>query len=113
MGSRSTSLVDGAAALHTPERALRAFKKPKRTGSVIGMAVDVDLGVVAFDLDRELQGAVAVPKWPFYAITHLDTPEDHVELKRPPLGAAPPQTLAALTGQLIDPTDGQLKYHWS
>jgi len=96
------SIHDGKGALHVQRRAVIEFEKPcGEGGDVIGMVVDVDNGALAFDLNGRCQGACAVPQQPLYVLTHLDTPSDHVELRKPSLGDAPPASLEALKGPLL------------
>jgi hypothetical protein len=100
------SIVDGLGALHAGGRAVKKFKKLQPQGDVIGMLVDLDVGAVAFDLNGELQGACAVPKEPLWVLTALDTKRDRVELEKPSLADAPPANLDALTGALLDVSQG-------
>lgn len=75
---------------------------------VINMLVDADKRIVGFALDGKLQGACQIPgKEPLYVMTHMDTPRDHVELKKPLLEDAPKDVLASLTGALIDIEKGE------
>lgn len=106
MNVNYSSIVDGLGALHAEGRAVKEFKKLQRQGDVIGMLVDMDVGAVAFDLNGELQGACAVPRQPLWVLTHLDTPRDRVELEKPSLADAPPANLDALTGALLDVSQG-------
>jgi len=106
MGQAFSSIVDGLGALHAQGRAVKEFKKLQPRGDIIGMLVDLDVGAVAFDLNGELQGACAVPKEPLWVLTHLDTKRDRVELEKPSLVDAPPANLDALTGALLDVSQG-------
>lgn len=44
---------------------------------------------------------------PLYVLTHVDTPADHVELRKPMLEDAPQEVLASLTGALLDIEKGE------
>ena len=56
------------------------------------MLVDSDKRILAFALDGRLQGACPVPgARPLYVLTHVDTPADHVELRKPMLEAPRPK----------------------
>lgn len=77
-----------------------------KDGDVIGMLLDVDVGGVAFSVNGVVQGGCAVPKAPLFVTTCLDEQGDHVELRKPPLSAAPPGAREALAaaaqeGQLM------------
>lgn len=88
---------------------LKEFQYVTRSGSVIGMLVDCDMGAVAFDLNGTIQGACEIPKnTPLWVLTHLDTPRDHVELQKPCLQDAPPTNFEALKGALLDISQGTL-----
>jgi len=66
-------------------------------GDVIGMAIDVDAYKIAFAVNGELEFVTDVPRpGPIYCMTCVDTPEDHVELRKPPLSEAPPQLINGL-----------------
>lgn len=106
MGSRSGSIRDGKGALHAKGKAVKEFVKLKKNGDIIGMLVDLDRGAVAFSLNGDLQGACEVPKQPLWVITHVDTPSDVVELRKPCLDDAPPANIEALQGALIDISQG-------
>ena len=55
------------------------------------MLVDGDKRILAFALDGRLQGACQVPgAKPLYVLTHVDTPADHVELRKPMLEETAP-----------------------
>jgi len=106
------SIHNGLGALHACGHAVAEFAKACTPGNVIGMLVDVDRRVVAFDLDGKLQGACRVPGVePLYVITQMDTPRDRVELRKPSLEDAPPANLEALSGALLDAEGGE-KLHW-
>eukprot|EP00439_Symbiodinium_sp_Y106_P076381 s224_g15.t1 len=61
-------------------KAVVEFEKACTPGNVIGMLVDVDKRLLAFALDGRLQGACKLAGGePLYVMTHVDTPEDHVE----------------------------------
>jgi len=108
MRSGSGTIVDGKGCLHAEGKAVKEFKKLKPEGDVIGMLVDLDKGAIAFDLNGELQGACAIPKdTPMWVITHVDTRNDKVELRKPCLMDAPPANLDALKGALLDISSGQ------
>jgi len=112
---RSTgSIMDGKGALHAERRAVVEFEKPRPSGDVIGMLIDFDIGAVAFDLNGRLQGACSVPTGqPLYVLTHVDTPRDDVELRKPSLEDAPPENLESLTKSLIDISSGKrLRLPW-
>lgn len=107
MRSGSGSIVDGKGCLHAEGKAVKEFKKLKCEGDIIGMLVDLDAGAIAFDLNGELQGACAIPKdTPMWVLTHVDTPKDKVELRKPCLMDAPPANLEALKGALLDISSG-------
>ena len=102
------TIHNGLGALHACGKGVKEFRKACTPGNVIGMLVDVDKRSVAFALDGELQGACAVPgKEPLYVITHMDTPSDHVELRKPCLHDAPPANFEALAGALLDVEQGE------
>jgi len=102
------SIRDGQAALHAEGRAVVAFEKPKSSGDVIGMLVDMETGAIAFDLNGRLQGACAIPlDCPMWVLTHMDTESDHVQLRKPSWEDAPQANLDALSGALIDLSKGQ------
>jgi len=108
MRSHYDSLKDGKGALHAEGRAVVEFAKPQPSGDVIGMLVDLDAGAIAFDLNGELQGACAIPVGqPLWVITHVDTPRDDVELRKPSLVEAAPANLEALSGALLDISKGE------
>lgn len=55
------------------------------------MLVDGDKRILASALDGRLQGACQVPgAKPLYVLTHVDTPADHVELRKPMLEETAP-----------------------
>ncbi|CAE7467000.1 UVR8 [Symbiodinium pilosum] len=108
----SGSIHNGLGALHACSKAVVEFEKACDPGNVIGMLVDMDRRVVAFALDGRLQGACKVPgDEPLYVLTHMDTREDHVELRKPSLEEAPPANLEALSGALLDAEKGEA-VHW-
>lgn len=79
----------------------------KRSDNTIGMLVDCDMGAAAFDLNGKIQGACEIPKsTPLWVLTHLDTPQDHVELHKPSLQDAAPANFEALKGALLDVSQG-------
>merc|ERR1711865_1090064 len=79
----------------------------ERANSCIGMLVDCDTGAAAFDLNGKIQGACQIPKnTPLWVLTHVDTPSDHVELRKPSLQDAAPANLEALKGALLDMSHG-------
>eukprot|EP00438_Fugacium_kawagutii_P009871 Skav210662 [mRNA] locus=scaffold697:46418:49632:+ [translate_table: standard] len=112
-GSSSASISDGRGALHANGKAVLEFDKACTPGNVINMLVDADKRIVGFALDGKLQGACQIPgEEPLYVMTHMDTPRDHVELKKPMLEDAPKDVLASLTGALIDIEKGEkLRYY--
>merc|ERR1719253_1150094 len=108
MNSAYSCIRDGAGALHPEGKAVKEFKKVRPSGDVIGMLADLETGAVAFDLNGELQGACAIPlDRPLWVLTHLDEPDDKVELRKPCLADAPPANLEALKGALLDIAKGQ------
>lgn len=108
VGSSRGSLVDGKGALHANGKAVVQFEKPRPSGDVIGMLVDLEAGAIAFDLNGKLQGACAIPKHtPLWVLTVVDTSRDDVELRKPCLDEAPPENLQSLTGALLDISQGQ------
>jgi len=71
------------------------------------MLVDCEKGAVAFDLNGNIQGACEIPKkTPLWVLTHVDTPMDHVELRKPSLHDAAPANFEALKGALLDVSHG-------
>jgi hypothetical protein len=107
MGSNySSSIRDGNGALHAQGKAVVEFEKLNPSGDVIGMLVDLDLGAIAFDRNGKLQGACPIEKVPLWVVTHVDTNEDYVELRKPCLDDAPPDNLESLSGALLDITQG-------
>lgn len=81
------------------------------SGQVIGMLVDCEVGAVAFDLNGNIQGACEIPKHTaLWVLTHLDTPEDHVELRKALLDDAPPAHFEALKSALIDVSRGEVMH---
>jgi len=94
-------------ALEAQGRRLKKFEYVGRSNSIIGMLVDCDNGAVGFDLNGSIQGACEIPKnTPFWILTHLDTRNDHVELRKLSLEDAPPANLHALKGALLDVSEG-------
>merc|ERR1712187_745155 len=82
-GSGSSSLYDGQASLQINGRPCMKLKKLRRSGDVIGIFVDLDEGILAFDLNGDPQGGSCVPKnQALYVMTHLDTTSDWVELRK-------------------------------
>lgn len=80
----------------------------ERSGNVIGMLVDCDGGAVAFDVNGEIQGACEIPKnTPLWLLTHLDTRQDHVELRKPSIQDAPPTHFDDLKGALLLVSQGE------
>jgi len=106
MGRDSGSIRDGKGALHANGKAVKEFAKLMKEGDVIGMLADMEKGAVAFSLNGELQGACEIPKCPLWVLTHLDTRQDCVELRKPCLDDAPPANLEALQGALLDISKG-------
>jgi len=108
MRSTSGSIRDGKGALHAEGCAVKEFQKVRPSGDVIGMLADLKTGAIAFDLNGELQGACAIPTdTPLWVLTHLDTPKDKVELRKPCLAEAPPANLEALQGALLEISLGE------
>lgn len=99
-------------ALEALGRHLGKFEYVERSNSsVIGMLVNCDDGAVAFDLNGEIQGACEIPRnTPLWILTHVDTPRDHVELRKPSLQDAPPAHFEALKGALLDVRQGTLMH---
>jgi len=109
MGSSKGDIHDGKGALHAKGRAVKEFQKLRPSGDVIGLLADLEAGAVAFDLNGELQGACAIPtNTPLWLLTHLDRPEDKVELRKPCLADAPPANLESLKGALLDIASGSI-----
>eukprot|EP00927_Polykrikos_kofoidii_P065847 TRINITY_DN61565_c0_g1_i1.p1 TRINITY_DN61565_c0_g1~~TRINITY_DN61565_c0_g1_i1.p1 ORF type:complete len:267 (+),score=36.06 TRINITY_DN61565_c0_g1_i1:97-897(+) len=73
--------------------------RPK-DGDIIGMIVDVETGVVAFSLNGTVQGSLTVkkPGQPLYFFTTVDQPNDHMELRKPPLSDAPDDFMKTVQG---------------
>lgn len=67
------------------------------SGDIIGMALDCDNRVVAFSCNGEVQGTAKLPGGPLYLLTHVDTPKDHVELRKQSIEDAPPSLMEALS----------------
>jgi len=79
----------------------------ERSNNTIGMLVDCDTGAAAFDLNGKIQGACEIPKnTALWVLTHVDTPKDHVELRKPSLQDAAPANFEALKGALLDVSHG-------
>lgn len=68
------------------------------SGDVIGILLDLKVGGIAFDLNGTFQGVAkfSVPCEPLWILTHLDTPEDKVELKQRPPQSAPKESHHAI-----------------
>eukprot|EP00927_Polykrikos_kofoidii_P052784 TRINITY_DN4672_c0_g1_i1.p1 TRINITY_DN4672_c0_g1~~TRINITY_DN4672_c0_g1_i1.p1 ORF type:complete len:295 (+),score=39.28 TRINITY_DN4672_c0_g1_i1:87-971(+) len=82
-GQRLCSLEDGIASLHANRESPDTKFHAVVNGDVIGIAVDADVGAVAFSHNGVFQGACEVlEKKPLYLLTHLDQAGDHVELRR-------------------------------
>jgi len=108
MGARYSSIRDGLGALHAEGRAVAEFEKLKPRGDVIGMLVDLEKGAIAFELNGRLQGACAIPTGkPLWVFTHVDRPDDHVELVKLALPDAPQESIQALGGALLDVAKGE------
>eukprot|EP00971_Amphidinium_carterae_P297704 5914902-Amphidinium_carterae.1 len=60
MGTTRGTIVDGLGALHAKGKAVKAFKKLRESGDIIGMLVDMDRAAIAFSLNGELQGACPI-----------------------------------------------------
>eukprot|EP00438_Fugacium_kawagutii_P025809 Skav200487 [mRNA] locus=scaffold450:178323:179174:+ [translate_table: standard] len=102
------TIRDGKGALHANGKAVLEFEKACTAGNVINMLVDGDKRIVAFALDGRVQGACRIPgDKPLYVLTQMDTPQDHVELRKPMLEDAPKEVLASLNGALIDIEKGE------
>lgn len=113
INSSGGTITDGKGALQAQGIAVKEFDKLRQSGDIIGMLVDLESGALAFDLNGKLQGACAIPRQPMYILTHVDTPRDHVELRKPSLADAPPANLEALTGALLDISRGQKLRPWA
>jgi len=86
---------------------LKECKFAERSNSIIGMLVDCGEGAVAFDLNGEIQGACKIEmNTRLWVLTHVDTKNDHVELRKPSLQDAPPSNFDALKGALLDVSQG-------
>merc|ERR1719215_255425 len=108
MGTRSSSIRDGQGALHAEGRAVKEFKKLQQSGDVIGMLVDLDKGAIAFELNGQLQGACPIPTGkPLWVLTHVDRPQDHVDLVKLALQDAPQESIQALSGALLEVRKGE------
>uniref|UniRef100_A0A7S1F2S2 B30.2/SPRY domain-containing protein n=1 Tax=Noctiluca scintillans TaxID=2966 RepID=A0A7S1F2S2_NOCSC len=71
--------------------------RPVTDGDVIGMALDMDSHRVAFAVNGELEFVTDVPgHGPIYCMTTVDEPEDHIELRKPPVCEAPPPLIHGL-----------------
>eukprot|EP00434_Breviolum_minutum_P033136 symbB.v1.2.029320.t1/scaffold3085.1/size64040/3 len=102
------TIHNGKGALHANRKAILEFEKACTPQNVINMLVDGDQRIVAFALDGRIQGACRIPgDLPLYVLTQMDTPKDHVELRKPMLDDAPQDVLAALQGSLIDLAQGE------
>eukprot|EP00971_Amphidinium_carterae_P083433 1651519-Amphidinium_carterae.1 len=106
----SSDLKDGHGSLHELGKAKKSFRTLKPEGDVIGMLVDTDRGKLVFGLNGKLQGGCDIPKdESLYLQTHVDTPQDCVELRKPSIGQAPSGMMALLdadeaTGTEIEAT---------
>eukprot|EP00929_Paragymnodinium_shiwhaense_P046539 TRINITY_DN23703_c0_g1_i2.p1 TRINITY_DN23703_c0_g1~~TRINITY_DN23703_c0_g1_i2.p1 ORF type:complete len:300 (-),score=34.70 TRINITY_DN23703_c0_g1_i2:347-1246(-) len=107
------NLRDGFAALHAQGHLGKGFQTLTPSGDVIGMLVDLDRGALVFDLNGSLQGGCTIPRLPMRAITHVDTRQDHVELRKLFLTEVPKTSLEALTGELARPEDCERIYKYS
>lgn len=105
----STNLRDGHGALHAQGRAVVAFKSLQSSGDAIGMLADRERGVLVFDHNGEVQGALPLPPSgvPLWISTHLDTPTDSVELQKLSAADAPEAVLEAAQGPTLDLTKGE------
>jgi len=102
------TIVDGLGALHAKGKAVTQFRTLSESGGIIGMLVDMEMAAIAFSLNGEVQGACAIEvDSPLYVLTHLGTPQDHVELRKPHISSAPQALSEALTGPLLDITAGE------
>lgn len=111
--SSGGSIKDGKGALHAQGKAIQEFEKACAPGNVINMLVDADARVLAFALDGRVQGACKIPgSEALYVMTHMDTREDHVELRKPMLEDSPKEVLEALTGALLDIEKGEKLHGW-
>ena len=67
------------------------------SGDIIGMAIDCDRRAIAFSCNGEVQGTCKLPPLgPLHLLTHVDTPRDHVELRRRDVDDAPMELMQAL-----------------
>jgi len=70
--------------------------KTQPSGDVIGMAIDLDKGKIAFDLNGAHLGADSIPIEPMWIITTVDRPEDSIEVQKLPLSEMPEESLTQL-----------------
>eukprot|EP00929_Paragymnodinium_shiwhaense_P066814 TRINITY_DN33564_c0_g1_i1.p2 TRINITY_DN33564_c0_g1~~TRINITY_DN33564_c0_g1_i1.p2 ORF type:complete len:270 (+),score=59.22 TRINITY_DN33564_c0_g1_i1:123-932(+) len=96
-------------AIEAQGRHLKEAEFVPREDSVLGMLVDCDEGAVAWDLNGKPQGACEIPKQtPLWLLTHVDTPSDHVELRKVSLETAPPAHFDALKNSLLELSEGKV-----
>jgi hypothetical protein len=76
-------------------------------GDIIGMAIDCDNRLIAFCKNGECTGAACKlpPEGPLYLLTHVDMPDDHVELRLADIEDAPPGVIAALSQPVMEGCD--------
>merc|ERR1712061_863608 len=55
-----------------------AALKPKPSGDVVGLAIDLDKCQLAFDLNGVFQGADTIPKQPMWILTTVGTARDKI-----------------------------------
>eukprot|EP00929_Paragymnodinium_shiwhaense_P047652 TRINITY_DN24161_c0_g1_i1.p1 TRINITY_DN24161_c0_g1~~TRINITY_DN24161_c0_g1_i1.p1 ORF type:complete len:306 (-),score=55.95 TRINITY_DN24161_c0_g1_i1:123-1040(-) len=107
MGKRfGISSSDGSAGLHANGWVVHDFETPKPSGDVIGMLVDFDAAAVVFDLNGQFQGGCQLPRVAMKIMTHMDKPQDRVELRKLDFTDAPLRSREALSMPLPKEGDG-------
>uniref|UniRef100_A0A7S1KZU9 Uncharacterized protein n=1 Tax=Alexandrium catenella TaxID=2925 RepID=A0A7S1KZU9_ALECA len=108
-GGNGGNVVDGRGAFHVGKRAVKEFKSLKPKGDVVGMLLDLDdAKAVVFDLNGVVQGACKVKEDRLWLVTHLDRPDDCVELRKLPWTEAPDATKDALAEPLCNSEKGKM-----
>lgn len=98
---RMGSSLGGSGGLHfmsSDRESGKVYKYPasqtQPSGDVIGMAIDLDEGKIAFDLNGTHVGGDRIPIEPLWIITTVDRPEDSIEVQKRPLSEMPENSLA-------------------
>jgi len=92
---QSGSTGGGLHFMNNDSGAVSKFPAPKTkpSGDVIGMAIDLDKGKIAFDLNGAYVGGGSIPIEPLWIITTVDRPEDSIEVQKRPLSEIPEKSL--------------------